>query len=314
MLLTSCAVEAAPEAVPPATELMPTAKEQRFSPREHLGGPSRPLQIDSVSFDYASLPEPSPRQLAEPLRIRLDLETQRISVNANAITRLTFGNLELFGSGRAEVPSTTVCRPELAMTGPMTIPRDPSGNAVATFEALLADEWSSTHVTYVRGTASIDTKECSAVVTSVMAVSAHAVIPDLLYGFRRCVANCAAADRSDEIWFIGPPSTWTATSGDLNPEKKAKTGAFTLAQVPLRPASSASFLLHADWNQVAFFVAARSSAAPLEARDVRVYGQRIELTAEVVWPSAAAAPEATAYVSGLTPNAREMLKAAALPR
>lgn len=295
---------------------MPTAKEQQFSPREALVAPNRPLQLESVSFDYATLPEPAPLQLDQPIALKLDLERRRVSVNANLIARVTFGSLELFGSGRAEGSGNTACRSELALSGPTTGVKEPNGNVVGTFEGLLADEWSSAQVVYVRGPAAIDTKTCSAVIHSVMAVSARAIIPDLLYGFRRCVAGCGegSARKKEELWVIGPASSWTATSGEPSQEKKPKTGAFTLAQVPLQPGSSASFLLHADWNQVAFFVGARGSGAAVEARDVRVYGQRIELTAEVAWFSGSSAPEAMAYVSGLTPNARELLKAAAAPR
>lgn len=293
---------------------MPTAKEQLFSPREPLAGGSRPLQLESASFTYHALPEPTRKNLREPIVFRLDPSAQRVSTEATLITRVTLGSLELFGNGRSAIN-----------TGPCSLPADAkpntSGNADpkptrarAIFEALRLDVWSSTEVEYLRGEAELDLESCTGTLTSAAVVSARAVIPDLLYAFRRCAAGCAQEEgRADELWFVGPPSSWTASSAGLEPEAKPKTRGFTLASVPLRRGSSASMLLHTDWNQVAFFIGMRATGSPVASRDVRVYGQRLELTAELAWPAERSSPEAMAYVSGLTPNAAEMLHAARSP-
>jgi len=124
-------------------------------------------------------------------------------------------------------------------------------------------------------------------------VTARALVPGLVYAFRRCVAGCGAnaldSERREVVEMIGPPSVWEGTSG--RQERVGSVGyerdlEFSDVSAAIAPGSSASVVIVATADAVAKFERPQPTSTDTGLRSI---------TLDVVWP-AKGAPEATLFM------------------
>jgi hypothetical protein len=79
------------------------------------------------------------------------------------------------------------------------------------------------------------------VATSATATRAIAVVPGVVYMFRRCVADCGnPAARQEMVSLVAPPAVWAESSDELVRSNGDEKPAFTVVSAVVHPGSSAT--------------------------------------------------------------------------
>ncbi|MFO0613890.1 MAG: hypothetical protein U0414_14965 [Polyangiaceae bacterium] len=129
----------------------------------------------------------------------------------------------------------------------------------------------------------------SGVATSRRKVAAKAVVPHQVYVFRSCDSACdaplGAAERTERVTMIGPPSVWVGSSGDPADAPLSGDQPFTMISSVVKPGAAASL-------SIAYTSVAGSRFQGAEnVNSVSTNVQTVML--EIVWD--ADAPELTVY-------------------
>ena len=128
--------------------------------------------------------------------------------------------------------------------------------------------------------------------SSKLAGRATALVPGVLYAYRRCVLNCGSregsAARVEELGLIGPPSRWVGTSSGVISKDFAVDEPFTHVRTRISRGSSATASIAVTSEDLARF---RKDLAPKT-----VDAPAITYSVEVVWPDGRETPQATLFV------------------
>lgn len=285
-----CQVDAASEPNSPRTQADGPEPSALVSPREPVVGLSRPAQLASSPFAYDDLPvAPAPMSIEPPMELEISADDDRLRGADGAIARVVARQRAFYSPAKA--------RPDKDVPCPFR------EGARGVFEALSTEGWTRDALRFRSGEAQIE--GCRVRVSAVEEVVAKAIIPDLLYAFRRRVGEMKPA--REDLVLVGPPSSWVVTSAPGETQTQWRAGAFTIAPVPLAEGSSASALLDVDWNELRFFMSPHARARVETVGDVRVYGQRLELAADLIWREGAR-PEGLARVASITPEGARVLE------
>jgi hypothetical protein len=128
--------------------------------------------------------------------------------------------------------------------------------------------------------------------TSKLAGRATALVPGVLYAYRRCVLNCGSregsAARVEELGLIGPPSRWVGTSSGVLSKDFSVDEPFTHVRTRVSRGSSANVSIAVTSEDLARF---RKDLAP-KTFDAPA----VTYSVEVVWPDGRETPQATLFV------------------
>ncbi len=132
-------------------------------------------------------------------------------------------------------------------------------------------------------------------------VDAMAIVPGLVYAFRRCDAHCDAPltdrDRVEEVTIVGPPALWVGTSASSERQSTADDGAYSDVSASVRPGSSMSLSMLVSRERVAAFRKS-DDKSDKSASDDKWIARPESFSLEVVWP-VGEAPSATFFRGAL---------------
>ncbi len=296
-----------------------------LAPRDALKAPKRPFTLRSIAFDHRALPPLAPasgparrislslvevgrlqfRVDVDPgLAVLLDEEGMHAASWNQSASPLSFGMVtsELGGpkipmEARMERSSDAACverRSAPRVTALAIGDWDRDGVRVETLDTFL-EKSSRPHGgdgrLVCRGTAVVSAT-----------VRAKAILPNLLYAFRRADAG------GEELVVIGPPSEWSAASAEPAGRRQRWSGPFSLLSIPVARGSSASLLLSAGYREIAYFVGLYGRA-PAWVQDKESSGSSVTFSVEVLWPEGQDAPEARVVVQGVDRSDLRLLDA-----
>lgn len=123
-----------------------------------------------------------------------------------------------------------------------------AGRSVS-WEGIDVGTWTADSAEYVAYAGSFDHCSCRGTATRYGQATAVAIIPRVLYSFRR-----SSGGGAEEIVFVGPPSRWIATTGDDPAPMDQGFSAFTRLALPVRRGSAASAELRVERADLGSFV------------------------------------------------------------
>lgn len=329
MLLCSCAATPAAEptapkpaatAIPLASQSSPApeflladeqAKELRKS-RTPITAPERPREISTFAFDHATIPTIPFAQSTTEDQGSFTLESRpnngySLKIVDDLIADIDMGSFRGFTLGLKgsykHVP-TTVFNQNTPPCGLATHTKSYS------WDALKQGTWSDEAVDYLVFDGKFDFAACTSKVDYVTHVRAKALIPKLMYAYRRCNGDQNRCDDPERTWeqvtLIGPPASWIASSVSADQQTKPRVGAFSHVTLPLLRGSSASVLFTVGVRDMAFFLGLHSAVPRWMTEDVNA-GESLQLAIEILWPEADAAPSGRASVSAPSSRGAEIL-------
>ncbi len=243
----------------------------------------------------------------DKLAVLLDEERLHAASWNKSSSPLSFGALEsVLGGPRTPMQA----RPQPDMD-PRCIGRRSSPRATA----LALSDWSRDHVrvetldTVLQSSGPPGPRAFQAVcrgsVVATASARAAAILPHVVYAFRRAAPSGA---RGEELVVIGPPSQWSAESAEPERRNEQWPGAFSVLSVPIARGSSASLLWTTGWREVAYFVGLYGRP-PAWAQDKELNGTSVTFSVEVLWPEGDDAPEARVLIQGVDRRALRLVDA-----
>ncbi|NUP10890.1 MAG: hypothetical protein HOW73_33005 [Polyangiaceae bacterium] len=179
-----------------------------------------------------------------------------------------------------------------------------------TIRGFRKDAWDDASLKFVVYKGPTGTNKCTGKATAIAKADARALVPGVLYAFRRCTSGCEAGStekRREELVIIGPPSDWVASTAAVSEQAFPHVGSFTIAAVPLERGSSASVLLHVEARALAYFVGLRGIKPAWTDQPAAALGEVLAYSVEISWPQDAASPQGIGFVSKATPLADMLL-------
>jgi hypothetical protein len=133
-----------------------------------------------------------------------------------------------------------------------------------------------------------------------MKVHAVALIPGVLYGFRRCTAGCGlplgSPSRKERLEIVAPPADWVGSSAELERQRMTPDQSFTNLSGAVGPGSSTTLTLAVWSDDVARF--AQAAKAPDATTWLDATPSFLSFDVDVVWAQGEA-PSLTAFVGVL---------------
>jgi hypothetical protein len=288
----------------PAPTAKPAIDGPRFARRPMpVGMMERPLVFGRHTFDPAKLARPkpiSPVALADGGWMTIQGNEERYF---SRLGRPLVAELEVdvrppyrAYAGAAEPRSFLRRPPGAPPCGP-----DQTGNIGARWSGILATEWSEEALVFESYEGAFDKRTCRARASRGETVTATAVVPGILYAFRRCGVGCRPGDfepAEDEVVFVAPPAEWVSSPSSAEEQATPHIGTLTVVSVPLRlgGAVSAAFVL--DLENVDFFEALRSTTTE-GFTGVGLVSKGLAMRADVTWPTGEASPTGVVFLSSL---------------
>lgn len=286
-------LESPPEAEPAPR---PDGAAVTISPRVPMPTPQAPIVLRSTPFDYAALP-----LMSEPTRVQ-----GRAAPHYQLVSEVNSFQLAMSGSLAAELIAadfrtfTHGISPNEGQTVPSR-GRVPCGGDV---QDAIGTSWqgfdkktrNASALDYVVYHGQLDRGSCRAAATHQARVRALAVVPGVVYGFRR-----AEADR-ETLVLIGPSSSWVGSSAPaLEDQIAAHVGTFSRLEVPVRRGSSASAMMQITRGDF-FDLAHKVHVDTTSSLDGLLLGVwRVAVTVDVVWPESEASPSVVVTLGSVAP-------------
>lgn len=310
---TSAEVAAAPEPVREEPFILQDerAKELRKQ-RTPIQAVKRPEEIAAFPFDHSTIPAIPFAESTTDDRGSFTLENRpnngySLKIVDDLIADIDLGSFRGFTLGAKgsykHVP-TTVFNPDTPPCGVATHTKNYS------WDALKQAEWSDEGVDYFVFDGKFDFAACSSTVDYVTRVRAQALVPKLVYAYRRCNGDQNRCDDPERTWeqvtFIAPPSSWIASSVAPEMQTRPRVGAFSHVTLPLLRGSSASVLFTVSVPDMAFFFGLHGAAPRWMSADENA-NVSLQLSIEIVWPEEDSAPSGRASISAPTSRGAEVL-------
>jgi hypothetical protein len=184
--------------------------------------------------------------------------------------------------------------------GPPCGPNE-KGSVVARWSGILASEWSEAGLVFESYEGTLDRRTCRARAERGETVKAIAIVPGILYAFKRCGVGCRSGDfepAEDEVVFIAPPAEWVSSPSSPEEQAVPHVGTLTVVSVPLGSGRSASAALVLGLENIDFFEALRSTTSEGFA-GVGLVSKALALRADVTWGTDEAKPSGVVFLSSL---------------
>lgn len=263
--------------------------------------PERPTVLAVFPFDYAGVPREEGLWDGDVDPIGLEIGPGdsggfEMHVSDDLLADLLLGGRRIPIDGRdAQVIAWESSVPCAARRGSSKRPVALEGVRVAT--------WSAAHLEYVAYAGVLDRQACRGTALPRRRIRAGALIPGLLYAFRRSELAVVPgprrtgappkADVEETLVLIGPRSGWLATSGARPATYDQGLAGFTRAELPLRRGSSASLLFHVPRSDLAAF-AHRGPGLSADIAAMLEDEPMVAISVEILWPGDAETAEAVA--------------------
>ncbi len=285
-------LESPPEAEPAPR---PDGAAVTISPRAPMPTPQAPIVLRSTPFEYATLPlmsEPTPVQGRAPhYQLVSEANSFQLAMSGSLAAELIAADFRTFTHGISPNEGQTVpSRGRVPCGGEV---QDEIGTSWQGFDKRTRNASALDYVVYH---GQLDRGSCRAAATHQARVRALAVVPGVVYGFRR-----AEADR-ETLVLIGPSSSWVGSSAPaLEDQIAAHVGTFSRLEVPVRRGSSASAMMQitrGDFFDLAHKVHVDTKAS-LDGLLLGVW--RVAVTVDVVWPESEANPSVVVTLGSVAP-------------
>lgn len=286
-------VEPPPEAEPGPR---PDGAAVKISPRAAMPTPQAPIVLRSTPFDYAELPllsESTPvRSKGAPhYQLASQADSFQLAMSGSLAAELTAADFRTFTHGLSSSEAPTVpSRGRVPCGGEV---QDEIGTSWQGFDKKTR---SAALLDYVVYHGQLDRGSCRATATHQARVRALAVVPGVVYGFRRAEGD------GETLVLIGPSSSWVGSSAPaLEDQIAAHVGTFSRLEVPVRRGSSASAMMQitrGDFLDLAHKVGVDTKSS-LDGMLLGVW--RVAVTVDVVWPASEAAPSVVVTLGSVAP-------------
>lgn len=282
--------------------------------RVPVDAPKRPQELASFVFDHASLPAipfaAGPPDDSGAFRIQTRPDNgYSIRIVGDLIADIQLGSFRGFTlglGGSAKQLPTSVFHSSEAPCGLSEQIEHYS------WDALKQTGWSDAVVDYFVFDGTFDYRACTATVDYATEVQARAIVPGLVYAYRRCNGDQNRCDDPERSWeqvsLIAPPASWVASSVAPAEQAKPRVGAFTHVTVPLLRGSSASILFTVSVREIAFFQGLHGTAPRWMTQEPNA-SEDLQLSLEIVWPQHDSEPSGRASALATGKHGAEVLAA-----
>ncbi len=265
----------------------PTFNENASKVPEPIPGAPRPQPAERLSFDYATLP------LAKKLPSTKGEVTMSISGSTRAsdgyVGVLDVGEQRNFSEGPWGISSQGTPPPSYACLAGAERP--------ATWVAIHPNQKKPLSFEVLEFEGVIDNERCATRAAQVSSASAAAVVPGVLYAYRRCALTSAKPGEpcEEELVLIGPPLEWvTSTGATIDRHLRPQLGSFSRIVVPVRPSTASSILVHIRQADLFKWGGPNVLGSKFES------AQTIQITCDVVWASSDPAPLGSVSVAAVS--------------
>ncbi len=170
----------------------------------------------------------------------------------------------------------------------------------ARWSGIVADDWTEDALTFEHYDATFDRRSCRAVALRGHRARAKAIVPGLLYAFRRCYEGCTAKRAgSEEVVFVAPPAEWVTSTADPGIQLAPSVGTLTRVSVPLEPGASSSAVIALGPTGLDLFDALRGDPEA-STSGLSLIHRGVSVRADVVWSSKHEAPDGRVFLAGLS--------------
>lgn len=261
--------------------------------------PERPAVWTSFDVTYAAIPLLE-RGKDEPILFSVGVSARLVSflVADGRLLELVHGKYRAFTRPESASPKALPAPPPDVLAGEIRCDKDTS----VVLRGLEIDSWMADKALYREYEGTFTNARCAGSARSAHEVVAAAIVPGILYAFRRPIPSLEGT--KEDLVVIGPVAEWVASSTIAEEQTNPHVGSFTFASVPVRLGSSASISLQIHQDQLAHFVGMRTHA-PKWAKDGAE--DILEIKIDVVWPKEDDSPSAVVFVSQVTPLAVRLL-------
>jgi hypothetical protein len=327
LLLFGCAGEARPTETPDTPLSDASAAKRAPGDRAHIrkvlgglaaaegfDGPIAPLIQAAYRFDVAALAamsEPAPLEGSDRILRPVVLARGSSNPQGFGIAGGFIGVLDV-GADRAIQPFVlappTLRRGHFGSAPPngvRCVSIAPRRDAPASVQGFRTSSVSREALTFLRLEGTIDSWTCLGRMERAARARARAILPGLLYAFRE-----RAKDGGEKLVLIGPQSEWFATPNDDPKSAPQRSwGNFTRLDVPIQRGRASSALMNVTTFALSSALDASGSRNGAAVESIGYSGDpMITFSVEVVWPSDAASPEATAFAASYHPEADKIFE------
>ena len=255
----------------------------------------------SFAVDYASLPFLDPVPMSTPLpdssfAIAKEGDRYSLLMTDSLVTEVQIGDYRITRGVNGAVPvERTPARGAEAICG------HGAASSAATWQGYAREGSSPDEMTFVCYEGRFDGRSCTAVARSAWRVTARRLADGGVFGFRSIGGACradrggtspsASAGHEERLDVIGPRATWIGSSDPKSIDGAAMRAPFTHLSIPVERGGSSSAVLDVGASDLLSAI----QNAPEGAAE-------LSYSFEIIWPSAASAPSATAFVSLLRGN------------
>lgn len=285
LLVTACGGARAPE--PSATFHPDEPSEDRLGRKLPLS----PMAFRSFAFDYGALPllEPAPVDGLPDASFAISRTgpTQALIMTDGLEAEVRIGDLHLSRALQSGVPlERTSIQGAEAVCGRNVTTR-------ATWQGFVRHGSSVDAITFACYEGVFDGRSCSVVARRAWRVEARRLAEGGVYGFRSIEGACGEAPEhtvgvGERLDVIGPRPVWVGSSDPHAVRPPSPTARFAHLTLPVSRGSSSSAVLDVSATDLLSSI----RHAPVGVDD-------LSYSFEIVWPEAAPAPSATAFVSAL---------------
>ena len=283
----------------------PTYNENASKVPEPIIGAPRPQATERSSFDYASL----------PLTKLMGTTKGEVTMSVSGSTRASDGYVGLLEVGAQRNFSEGPWGLSTQGTGvgaygcaPLTPPVNTfshvpihsltkkPGDLAATWVAIHPNHKKPRSFEVLEHQGVMDIERCATRATELYSVNAAAVVPGVLYAYRRCGASPKPGEPcEEELVLIGPPLEWvTSTGATIDRHLRPQLGSFSRIVVPVRPSTAASILVHIRQADLFKWGGSNVLGSRFEG------AASIQLTCDVVWASSDPAPLGSVSIAAVS--------------
>lgn len=254
----------------PSLPADPVRPARAVSPRIELEHPERPNVLFSAELDAAALPSLGGLQAPQvQFEIRKIGSGYGLILDSGMVGELHIGKSR-WATFWPPQPATPCYDTTLAMG--------------ASLSTIRRRSWDDSLLEFMTYDARFTPTRCGGSTTAGLGVTAPALVPGLLYAFRRCAANCGSEHPEEEVVLVGPAAQWQLESITMPrpPVAPDIPRALSVMTIPMRRGETASGLVQIQASAIVHFHGLRDN------REVEVPhwadDQAVQIGLDVIWP------------------------------